>query len=49
VQLQSAMKILGVDLDTTESFYLLKLIDTDGDQSISFEEFAAYVLAYQDD
>lgn len=47
LQLQRALKILGVSLTEEEAQYLLTEIDTDGNGDISFDEFMTYVMNFK--
>lgn len=48
VQLQRALKILGVSLSRAEVELLMKEIDVNGDGEISCDELLQYVLAFDD-
>jgi len=48
VQLARAMETIGVTLSQAEAQFLVNEIDADGNGQVSFEEFAAYVLAFDE-
>jgi Ca2+-binding EF-hand superfamily protein len=48
VQLQRALKILGVSLSRAEVELLMREIDANGDGEISCDELLQYVLAFDD-
>jgi calmodulin len=47
-ELQRALKILGVDLSTEETAFLMAQIDSDGDGDITFEEFMEYMIEFKE-
>ena len=48
LQLKDALKILGVRLSDEEAAAFLNFIDTDHDGDVSFDEFAAFIVNYDD-
>jgi Ca2+-binding EF-hand superfamily protein len=48
MQLQRALKILGVSMSTAEVELLIKEVDADGDGEISCDELLQYVLTFDE-
>ena len=47
LQLRKALKRIGVVMTQEEVVYLMGMVDTDGDGSVTYEEFVKFVLEYQ--